>query len=249
MKMPVLNDVSLTLSTAEVMRRAGVKEGSILTKKLEALKEKLLDKIADNDLLEPSIAYEIYPIIEINEHQTRLQGGVVLEGPLIPSVFSKAAELAVVICTVGLKLEQEVSLYFERKERLEGLLLDGIGTSAMDSLAQKVCRFMSRMALKQGRQASSSLSPGMPGFPLSEQWHLFELAPAGEIGVNLTPSGMMVPRKSLSMVIGIGPEMNTWTQAEVCFRCTLNKTCAYKYKGTLGPVQRQKQAERDGIHN
>ena len=247
--MPVVNDISLTLSTAEVMRRVGVKEGSILRQKLEALKEKLLDRIAENDLLEPAIAYEIYPIIEIHKHRTRLQGDAVLEGSLIPSVFSKAGELAVVICTVGLKLEQEVSACFERNERLEGLLLDGIGTSAMDSLAQKACRFMSRMAWKQGRQASSSLSPGMPGFPMSEQWHLFELAPAREIGVNLTPSGMMVPRKSLSMVIGIGPEMNTWTQPEVCVRCTLNKTCAYKHKGALEPEQMQKQKERDGIHN
>jgi len=244
--MPVVSDVSLTLSTAEVMRRVGVKEGSMLRQKLEALKEKLLDR---NDLLEPAIAYETYPIIEINEHQTRLQGGAVLEGSLIPSVFSKAGELAIVICTVGLKLEQEVSACLERNERLEGLLLDGIGTSAMDSLAQKACRLMSRMARKQGRQASSALSPGMPGFPMSEQWHLFELVPAGEIGVNLTSSGMMVPRKSISMVIGIGAEMNTWTQAEVCARCTLNKTCAYKHKGALGPEQWQKQAERDGTHN
>jgi hypothetical protein len=68
----------------------------------------------------------------------------------------------------------------------------------------------------------------MPGFPITEQWQMLNLVPAGEIGVSLTPIGMMMPRKSISMVIGMGSEMPTWTQAEVCARCNLRKTCPYK---------------------
>ena len=39
---------------------------------------------------------------------------------------------------------------------------------------------------------------------------------------------MMVPRKSASMVMGIGVEMATWTRAEVCARCNLRQTCRYQ---------------------
>jgi hypothetical protein len=70
----------------------------------------------------------------------------------------------------------------------------------------------------------------MPGFPMTEQWNLLELAPASEIGVSLSSSGVLIPRKSVAMVIGIGPNMTRWTQAEVCARCSLNKTCPYKIK-------------------
>jgi cobalamin-dependent methionine synthase I len=70
----------------------------------------------------------------------------------------------------------------------------------------------------------------MPGFPMTEQWNLLELAPVQEIGVSLSSSGVLVPRKSTSMVIGIGPKMTRWTQAEVCARCSLNKTCPYRIK-------------------
>jgi len=38
----------------------------------------------------------------------------------------------------------------------------------------------------------------------------------------------MVPRKSISMVIGIGPQMTTWTKAEACASCNLSKTCRYR---------------------
>ena len=55
-----------------------------------------------------------------------------------------------------------------------------------------------------------------------------ELAGGAKIGVSLTKSGILVPRKSVSMVIGIGPKMTRWTQAEVCARCSLRETCPYK---------------------
>jgi len=46
--------------------------------------------------------------------------------------------------------------------------------------------------------------------------------------VSLTASGVLVPSKSVSVVIGIGAQMTRWTQAEVCARCSLRETCHYK---------------------
>ncbi|MGD9322348.1 MAG: hypothetical protein PVH99_20415 [Desulfobacteraceae bacterium] len=247
--MPIVRDIPLNLSTREVLRRVGIKAGSIRRPKTEALIGKLLDRIANDDLLEPIIAYKIYPILELDEHKIRVQGDTVLEGSLLPMVLAEAKELAAVISTIGPMLEREVTKCFGRKTRLEGLLLDGIGSVAMDSLCQHVCRLMSRVASEKGYRASSPVNPGMPGFPMSEQWRLFDLASGGEINVSLTSSGMMVPRKSVSMVIGIGPHMKTWTQAETCARCTLSKTCAYRYHGDPEPPQEEKWERSDGAYN
>ena len=57
------------------------------------------------------------------------------------------------------------------------------------------------------------------------------LVQSDEIGVSLTSSGVMSPQKSVSMVIGIGPHMPTWSQEEVCARCSLRKTCPYRMRG------------------
>jgi hypothetical protein len=178
--------------------------------------------------LEPAIAYEIHSITEMRHDQLCLEGNAALHSPLLPSVLREAKELVVVVCTIGPRLEEEVTECFNKKEPLRGLLLDGIGSAAVDSLTQEVCKLMMREASSRGYQASSPLSPGMPGFPITEQWQMLNLVPAGEIGVSLTPIGMMMPRKSISMVIGMGSEMPTWTQAEVCARCNLRKTCPYK---------------------
>ena len=174
------------------------------------------------------MAYEIYPIIELSHNQVSLQGNAVLHGPLLPSLLAEAKELAVAVGTIGPGLEKQVTDYNNRSEPLRGVLLDGIGSAAVDLLTQEACKLITAEASPRGYQVSSPISPGMPGLPITEQWPLLEMVPAWEIGVSLTSSGMLVPRKSASMVMGIGPKMKTWTRAEVCARCNLSKTCHYR---------------------
>jgi len=226
--MPVIRDIHLSLKTKEVLRREGIKEYSKLKPELKSLICELLASIKNTHLLEPAIAYEIYSITEVCQDQLSLEGDTAVHGPLLPSVLPEAKELAVVVCTIGPKLEKEVTDYFHKKEPVRGLLLDGIGSAAVDSLCQEACKFMMHEASSHGYQASSPFNPGMPGFPITEQWQLFQLVPTEEIRLRLTPSGMMVPQKSASMVIGIGPQMITWTQVEICTRCNSRKTCPYR---------------------
>ena len=226
--MPIISNVSLTLDMNQVLRREGIREYSNLRPVIKNSIRELLASVRKLHLLEPVFAYEIYPVTETNHGQLCLKGNIVLHIPLFPSGLSKVKELAVVVCTIGPSLEAKVADYFAQNDPLRAILLDGIGSAAVDSLTQEVCKFIMGEASSRGYEASSSLGPGMSGFPISEQWKLFELVPKEQIGVRLTPSGMMVPRKSVSMVIGIGPQMPIWTKAEVCARCSMRKTCYHR---------------------
>jgi hypothetical protein len=226
--MPIIGDIALTLDYNELLRREGIKRYSKVRPEIRNSIRELLTTVGAEHLLEPAMAYEIYRITEMSHWQVILEGNFVVSSPLLPSLLPEAKELAIVVGTIGPKLEEQVTDYFNRGEPLRSLLLDGIGSAAVDSLAQEACKLIAREASSHELQASSPLSPGMPGFHISEQWKLFNLVPAEEIGVSLTPSGIMVPRKSTSMVIGIGPQMKTWTRAEACAHCNLQKTCRYR---------------------
>ena len=225
-KMPVIDNIPLTMDIEQVLRRQGIQDCLKLQPHTTALLRELLATV--NELLEPAIAHESYSIIEVRHDRLRLEDGTVLGGSLLPSLLASAKKLAAVVCTIGPHLEEKATSYFGRNEPLRGLILDGIGSTAVDCLAQEACQFMNREASSCGHKASSPLSPGMPGWPIHEQRHLLQLVPAEQIGVHLTSSAMMVPRKSISMVIGIGTDMPTWKQAEVCDRCSLKRTCHHK---------------------
>ena len=229
--MTIIDDIHLKLETGQVLRGTGIRQYSSVRPEIKALIHELLVSVADDHLLEAAIAYEIYPITRVAPHQLSLAGNNRLHGSLLTSTLSSAEELVTVVYTIGLKVEKRVTGYFGRGEPLRGLLLDGIGNAAVGSLAQEACKLITSVALLRGHQASSPFSPGMPGFPITEQRPLFQLAAAEQIGVSLTASGVMVPLKSASMVIGLGQQVTTWTQTEVCTRCNLGRTCHYRLGG------------------
>ncbi len=226
--MPVIRDIPLGLKIGEVLRRQGFRGHSKIRPEINKLISELLASVNKTRLLEPAAAYEYYKVTGMNPSQTSLEGNKAIQGPLLHTIFPEAKELAIIVCTIGPNLEKRVTDYSKSGETLRSTLLDGIGSAAIDSLTQEVCKLITGEASSHGYQASSPVNPGMPGLPIQEQWHLLELVPAGEIGVSLTTAGIMVPRKSVSMIIGIGSQMTRWTRAEVCARCSLRKTCLYR---------------------
>jgi hypothetical protein len=226
--MPVIRDIPLSLNPSEVLRRQGLGRGAKVRPEIRLLIRELLASLNKSRLLEPAVAYEYYRVRSMDGSQISLEGDKALHGPLLPAMFPEAKELAVILVTIGPKLEKQVTDYSKKGAALQGMALDGIGSAAVDKLVAEFLRLIATEVSTRGYEISSPVNPGMPGFPLTEQWNLLGLVKAGEIEVTLTSSGMMVPRKSTSMVMGVGPQMTRWTQAEVCARCTLTETCHYK---------------------
>ena len=226
--MPVIRDIPLSLKTREVLRREGLGGGAKVRPEIKNLILELLALVKKARLLEPAVAYEYYTVSSMNGSQISLEGDKAIHGPLIPAIFPEAKELAVLLCTIGPRLEKQVTDYSKNDEAMRGMILDGIGSTAVDMMALEVLRRLASEVSCRGYEISSPVNPGMPGFPLTEQWNLLRLVNADEIGVRLTASGVLVPRKSTSMVMGIGPQMTRWTQAEVCARCSLREPCHYK---------------------
>ena len=69
-----------------------------------------------------------------------------------------------------------------------------------------MCQQVDEQAEAEGLRTTVPLSPGLVGWPVaSGQRQLFALVDAASAGVSLTEGYMMVPKKSTSLAIGIGP--------------------------------------------
>ena len=226
--MPVIRDISLDLTADEVLRQTGINHNSKFKPKVESLIAELLYKVNADHLLEPTMAYEVHPITAIHADSLCINDTVIFQSSLLPSLLADANELAVVFCTIGPDLEQAIADYDAKNELLRASLLDSLGSAAVDVLAVEAYHLIQRASAAHGYAASSPISPGMSDFSLSEQRRMSQLVPIEQIGVQLTSSGMMMPRKSFSMVIGFGAEMPNWSRAEACARCNLAKSCRYK---------------------
>jgi hypothetical protein len=134
--------------------------------------------------------------------------------------------VVVIVCTVGRELEEHASQVMA-SDPTYGLALDGLGSAATDALAAATCDHFEKQAELEGLRTTMPIFPGMVGWPVSEgQLQVFSLLQADLIGVRLLPSGMMVPRKSLTLVIGLGAEVST--EGTPCDYCTMRDGCRYR---------------------
>lgn len=146
-----------------------------------------------------------------------------LEGEAIAQALDGAERAVAVVCTLGAGLDRRVSCLLAT-DPLLALALDGLGSGACERLAAGVCDEIAQEAAAEGNCVTGPLSPGMIGWPLREaQRQLFALVDPARLGVVLTSGGQMIPRKTLSFVVGVGPRVRARTSCPTCGvgdRCT-----------------------------
>jgi len=224
--MPVLNDWELALDADKVLWGQGADPARVRARrpKLAEIAEAAIAE--GRPLLAPVVLYRRIPVVGLRHERLLLEGGS-LVGPLIADRLAAASEVVVAVCTVGDGLAQTISERFQT-DPVQALALEGLAGAAAEALAEAVCRRFDALALAEGLRTSIPLNPGMVGWPLEAgQTQIFCLLDASEIGVALDPGTyLMRPLKSLSLVIGLGRDLNPTGQT--CDFCSMRETCRYK---------------------
>lgn len=183
------------------------------------------------ELVDPLVVWQRFPIKALIHDKVILKSGHKIGNGPLGEVVSGAHELVLAVCTVGPGLEQKSRTLMQGEEFLEGIILDGVASWAVDDLR---CRFyagmMDQLQEDSGYRCSTYLSPGESEWSMNDQRIIFDLLDT-EIppdSVSLTESNVMVPFKSLSMGFGIGPDPMGSEGESNCDRCTMRDVCRYR---------------------
>ncbi len=224
--MPFLKDFELILDVKQVLRAQGADPAALEERSpmlLESAERALREGMP---LVEPKVLYRELEVKSPGHEKLFLSGGESLKGRFISENLGRAREVFIILCTIGRALERRVSEITE-VNMVDGLALDGVGSAAVEALANITCRYFENKASEAGLQSSMPFHPGMEGWPVEDgQPQIFNLLDGEEIGVKLTSSCMMIPQKSLTMVIGIGPDM--YKRGSACDYCSMKETCPYR---------------------
>jgi hypothetical protein len=177
-------------------------------------------------LLAPKVIYQEFKIESVQHERLLLQGGCKIDSKLLTQQLAAADRVIVILTTIGMELEERVSKIWD-SDMLYALALDGAGSASVEALANAACLYFEHRAGEAEMQASMPFSPGMVNWSVSDgQPQIFQLL--GESGsiVQLTSSCIMIPRKSLTMVMGIGAELKS--TGRTCDFCTMQETCRYQ---------------------
>ncbi|MFC2043854.1 vitamin B12 dependent-methionine synthase activation domain-containing protein [Chloroflexota bacterium] len=152
----------------------------------------------------PSFLYTVNDIKLVEGTNVLLEDGVVFKSEVIAGLLEKADKVATFVLTIGKYLEDAVAQLAQGGLVLQSTILDAIGSDAAEKLADSVESQISEVAHNQGLTISRRFSPGYCDWDVSQQKMVFETMKGDSAGIHLTDSCMMLPRKSISGIIGIG---------------------------------------------
>jgi hypothetical protein len=137
--------------------------------------------------------------------------------PIISKRLRSSESVAFFVCTIGPRLEQRARRLMDEGKMLEGFLLDQIASEVVEQAADWAEKKLSETVQPMGWMITNRYSPGYCGWSVSEQQKLFSFLPIHICGIGLTASSFMIPIKSVSGIIGLGPKaMREAYECSVC---------------------------------
>jgi hypothetical protein len=181
----------------------------------------LVDDYIENyhDLLAPSHSYVIKDIVSVEGNKITLEDSIILESRVLARLLARCQKAAIFALTIGSHLEEMVAHLAENGLVLQATVLDAIGSGAAERFANFVEGRIRRTAISQGLGISRRFSPGYCDWELSQQKMVFRALNGDSAGIRLTKGGLMLPQKSISGLIGIGPPGDKIENYNPCRTC------------------------------
>lgn len=194
----------------------------------------LLEKalIEVRTLVKPKLIWGEVKLVEVTEHEVLLADGKTLTSPLLAKIARTADKLVFLVMTIGEAVDVKVDYYQKLGRMIEAYYLDSAGSAC---IAKSATAAMEKIAENYKAQGMSMTFPMGPGHSywqgLEDMQTIFYFLEPGQIGLSLTKSNLMLPRKSIAMVAGVGQKLPDLQGKTHCDFCNLQNTCKMRNFG------------------
>ena len=151
--------------------------------------------------------------------------GIVLGGKDICRHLAVCGQVVLLAATLGAAADSLIR-HWERLDITRSLVLDACATQYIEQCCDELEEQVKQEESECGLAITSRFSPGYGDLPLDTQPKLLAVLDAGRrIGLTCTERFILIPRKSVTAVIGLGE--NPHKRPDDCDSCPLKHTCSF----------------------
>ena len=209
----------------EALRYMGYKGGDI-PHNINAL----IDECEKNLIacIKPNFVYKVFDIT-ISENNVHVENtSLDFKGRDISAHLKDCEKCVLLGATLSVNADRLISKY-ETSEMEKAVITDCLASAAIE----QVCDYAENVIKKQleGYNFTWRFSPGYGDFPIDIQKNFVNTIDGGKrIGLNVSSSGILIPRKSVTAVMGISTkEISKGRRG--CVTCRMKDICQYRKRG------------------
>lgn len=150
------------------------------------------------------------------------------KGNDVKQMLAACDEAVLMAATLGLQSER-VLIRQQACSSADALLLDAVLSAAIEAVCDECEEQLRKEIEASGLYLTDRFSPGYGDMPLVQSGEICDVLQAQKkIGLTVSKSGIMIPRKSVSAIMGIS-KVEPQRRPKGCAVCDMRKTCS------LGP--------------
>jgi hypothetical protein len=213
----------------EVLRYLGYK-GQNIDETLENL-------LAESIVEVKQIAWKrfVYNIFNLKRKEDKIvveDTNLIFQSKDLARHLSGSDKCVLLAATLGLEVDRRIA-YYSKMNLTKGIIMDACASVAIEALCDELSQEIGTRARAEGYYITSRYSPGYGDLPLTLQKDLVRVLKAySKIGLTVNESSIMLPRKSITAIIGWQREENR-VEGDKCWNCK-EKTCLYRKRGDKG---------------
>ncbi len=163
--------------------------------------------------------------VKVAQGEVVLENGTLQTGRQVAAYMKDSAYAALFVCTAGPIFTELTRAHSQSDEQLEAYLTDALGSLSVENAMDLIQDSLEKRCQARSWNITNRYSPGYCNWPLTDQRPLFAMIGENPTNVSLNDSCLMSPIKSVSGIIGLGPDSKKRPYG--CAICQ-NKTCIYR---------------------
>ena len=216
---------SISIDREEVLRYLEYKGQDIDNNLVEIIEE--CRNIA-KDRINPRYTFRVYSIKQKYKGIIELEGtNLILESNDLYEILKDCNECILMAATLGINIEKDIKKY-SCTELTKGIIIDSCATTAIEEVCDRVQNEIENNILKNGQYLTFRYSPGYGDLSIEKNTEILTILNGQkEIGLTITNSGIMIPRKSVIAIIGI-TDKKVEQDKTSCSTCKNKSKCKFK---------------------
>lgn len=155
-----------------------------------------------------------------------------LDGKDIRNMLEEIEKCVVFGATLGIGVDKYIRS-MQVRDMAKSVVLDSCASSIIETFCNLINREIEERYRAEGLFITDRFSPGYGDMPIESQKKLSSIMELPKkIGVNVSSSGIMIPRKSVTAIIGIS-EKKQIKRFSGCENCRMFLKCEYRKTGKV----------------